>query len=72
MVSVELLKVTHSINDRVKGADGKMEEVRDDVHDVDNKVQGVDDRVQGIGSDVKYISSEVRCVDGKLVQVNLS
>ncbi|KAF8494393.1 hypothetical protein F5888DRAFT_1636100 [Russula emetica] len=52
MASAELLKVTHSVDDRVRGVEGKVEDVRD-VHDVGNgnKVQGVDDRVQGIGID---------------------
>jgi hypothetical protein len=39
MASAELLKVTHSVNGRVRGVDGKVEDICDDVHDVGNKVQ---------------------------------
>ena len=46
MASAELLKITHSV-------DGKVKDVQEDVQDVGNKVQGIDDRLQGIGVDVK-------------------
>ena len=82
MASAELLKVTHSVDDkvtvvddRVRGVEGKVEDVHCDVQDVGNKVQGVDDRMQDIGCDVKDISSEVRIVrevDDKLDQANRS
>ena len=82
MASAELLKVTHSVDgkvtvvdDRVKGVEGKVEDVHCDVQGVGNKVQGVDDRMQDIGCDVKDISSEVRIVrevDDKLDQANRS
>jgi hypothetical protein len=75
MASVELLKMTQSVdgkvmwvNDRVKGVEGKMQDVRDDVQGVD-KVQGVDDRVQDIGKD---ISIRVQGVDDKSDQANRS
>ena len=58
MASAELLKVTHSVDDRVKGVEGNVQEVHDNVLDVSNKVEGVDSRVQG--------------VDHKLDQVNRS
>ena len=79
MASAELLKITRSVDDRVKDVQGDVQDVRGDVQDarcevqdVGNKVQGVSDSVQGIGSDVKVISSEVRGVDEKLDQVNRS
>ena len=76
MASAELLKMTHCVDDRVKSVEGKMQEVRSDVHDVGNKVEGmvqdVDDKVQGIDSDIKHISSGVQGVDDKLDQVNRS
>ena len=69
MASAELLKMTHSVedkvmgvNDRVKGVEGKMQDVRDDVQDVD-------DRVQDIGKD---ISIRVQGVDDKLDHANRS
>jgi hypothetical protein len=39
MASAELLKVTRSVDDRARGVDGKVEDVRDDMHDVGNTVQ---------------------------------
>ena len=75
MASAELLKVTHSVDGKVKGVEGKVEDVHCDVQGVGNKVQGVDDRMQDIGCDVKDISSEVRIVrevDDKLDQANRS
>ena len=65
MASAEQLKMTHSVDDRVRSVEGQ-------VQDVDNKVQGVDDRVQDIDSNVKHISSKVQGVDDKLDQVNSS
>ncbi|KAF8463792.1 hypothetical protein DFH94DRAFT_686684 [Russula ochroleuca] len=76
MASAELLKMTHSVDDgvkgvddRVKGVDGKVQDVHSDVQGVrgdmqhlGNKVQDIDDRVQTIGSNV----------DNKLDQVNRS
>jgi hypothetical protein len=53
MASAELLKITHGVDDRVKGVEGKVQDVRSDVQVVGNKVQGVNDRVQDIGNDVR-------------------
>ena len=86
MASAELLKMTHSIDDKVMNVDdtvneiggkvqdvhGDVQYVRSDMQDVGNKVQRVDDRVQGIANDVKDMSGEVRGVDDKLDQVNRS
>ena len=67
MASAESLKVTHNVDAKVMGVDGrvrdvegKVEGVQDDVQDVGNKVQNVDDSVQVIGSDVNDISCQVR------------
>ena len=87
MASAELLNVTHKVEDkvigvdeRVKGVEGKLQDVRDvvqgvgnkvqdDVRDVGEKVQDVDDRVQDIGKD---ISIKVQSLDDKLDQANRS
>ena len=63
MASAEQLKVTHSVDDRVRGVEGQVQDARDDVQAVGNKVQDVEDRVQGI-------DNNVRVVDDKLDQVN--
>jgi septation ring formation regulator EzrA len=79
MASAEQLKMTHSVDDRVRGVGGQVQDVRDDVQDVrvdvqdargdlqdvGNMVQDVDDRVQGI-------DSNVRGIDDKLDQANRS
>jgi hypothetical protein len=72
MASAEQLKMTHSVDDRVRGVGGQVHDVRvdvqdarDDLRDVGNMVQDVDDRVQGI-------DSNVRGVDDKLDQANRS
>jgi hypothetical protein len=76
MASTEQLRMTHSVDDRVRGIEGQvqgvrddvrgdMQDVRGDVQDVGNKVQDVDDKVQGI-------DNNVRGVDHKLDQANRS
>ena len=65
MASAELLKITHSVDDRVKSVEENVQDVHGNVLDISGKVEGVDNRVQGI-------SSEVRDVDHKLDQVNRS
>jgi uncharacterized protein YoxC len=76
MASVELLKMTHSVDgkvmgvrDDVQGVGNNVQDVRGDVRDVGDKVQDVNDRVQDIGKD---ISIRVQCVDDKLDQANRS
>ena len=83
MASAELLKITHSVDDRVKGVEGNVQEVHSNVLDVgnkvegvdsrvqgvDNRVQGVDNRVQGVDNTLQGISSDVQGVDDKLDQV---
>jgi methyl-accepting chemotaxis protein len=83
MASAELLKMTHDVDDRVKGVDGKVQDVRSDVQDVRSDVQDVRSDVQDVRSDVhdvdhrvqaigSNISSRVQAVDDKLDQVNRS
>jgi archaellum component FlaC len=90
MASAELLKMTRDVDRKVMGVDnsvksveGKVEDVRSDMHDVGNKVQGVEGKVQDVRSDVQdvdhrvqtignNISSRVQGVDDKSMQVNRS
>ena len=62
MASAELLKITHSVGDRVKSAEGHMQVISDNM-------QNVCDDVQGVGKD---ISIRVQGVDDKLDQANRS
>jgi hypothetical protein len=69
MASAEQLKMSHSIDGRVKNVEEKVQDARGDVHDVGIKVQDVDYRVQSVGSN---ISSGVQGVNDRLDQVNRS
>ena len=85
MASVELLKMTQSVDDKVMGVDdrvkdvegkirGDVQEVRDDVHGVRDDVQDIHDKVQDVDDSVqdirKDISVRVQGVDHKLDQAN--
>ncbi len=86
MASVELLKMTNSVDgkvmgvdDKVKGVEGKVQDVLDDVQDVRGDVQDirgdvqdVSDKVRDIDDRVQGIDNNVRGVDDKLVHVNRS
>ena len=65
MASAEQLKMTHGVDDRVRGVGGQVQDLRDGVQDVGDKVQDVEDTVQGI-------DSNVRGVGHKLNQANRS
>ena len=65
MASAEQLKMTHSVDVKMVGVQGQVQDVRDDVQDVGNKVQDVEDKVQGIDRNVQG-------VDDKLDQSNRS
>jgi peptidoglycan hydrolase CwlO-like protein len=65
MASVELLKTTHNVDDRVKGVEGNVLDVRSDVQDVDNKVQRT-------SSQIKRMFNRILGVDNKLDEVNRS
>lgn len=53
MATMEVLRATHSIDDRVRGIDNRVLDIDGRVHAIDNKVHGVDefvvdDRVAGV------------------------
>lgn len=48
MASAELLRMTQSVDDGVKGVERTVQDARDDVQDLGNRVQDVDHRVQGV------------------------
>jgi hypothetical protein len=58
MASAELLRITHSVEEKMIG--------------VDNRVQGVDDKIQGIDDEMKGVGDKVQSVDGKLDDINRS
>ena len=67
MASAELLKMTHGVDDGVKGIDEKVQDVRGDVHDVRDKVQGVEGKVQDLRDDVQGVRGDMHDL-GKKVQ----
>jgi uncharacterized protein YoxC len=72
MASAELLKMTHSVDDRVKGVDGKVQDVHSNVQGVRGDMQDLGDKVQDVDHRVETIGSRVQGVDNKLDQVNRS
>jgi hypothetical protein len=55
MATAQVLKVMHTVDDRVLG--------------VDNRVAGVDDRVAGVGDRVASVDDRVKAIDDKVVAV---
>ena len=55
MATVQALKITHTVDVRVRG-------VTDQVLDVNNRVAGVDDRVAGVDDRVKAVDDKVAAV----------
>jgi hypothetical protein len=72
MASAEQLKMTHGVDDRVRGVGSQVQDVRGDVQGVGNKVQDVGNRVQDVEDSVQGIGSNVRGIDDKLDQANRS
>jgi SMC interacting uncharacterized protein involved in chromosome segregation len=48
MASAEQLKMTHSVDDRVRSVEGQVQDVGNKVQDVDGKVQSIDINVRGV------------------------
>ena len=79
MATAQVLKVGHTVDNRVKevadtllavdnrvgGIDDKVTWVDDRVAGVDNRVAGVDDRVAGVDAKVASIDGRVRAIDDK-------
>jgi hypothetical protein len=58
MATAQILKVTHTVDDRVRG-------VTDKVVRVDNRVAGIDDRVASVDDRVKAVDDKVaEVIDG--------
>ena len=63
MAAAENLKVTHAVDDRVKG-------VADTVAGIDNRVAGVDDRVASVDERVAGVGDQVAGVDERVLGVD--
>jgi len=63
MAAAELMKITHAVDDRVKGIDERIQGVGDNVEDVDHRVRGIDHKVQDIRGDVQGANRKLDQVD---------
>jgi hypothetical protein len=62
MAGAQNLKITHTVDERVRG-------VADTVGSIDNRVAVVDDRVAGVNDRVVIVDDRVKMVDNKVTQV---
>jgi archaellum component FlaC len=76
MSAAQLLKVTHTIDNRLGGIadnvlviDNRVAGVDERVADVDDRVAGVDDRVAGIDERVAGVDDRVTCVDNRVAGI---
>ena len=79
MAMAQVLRVTHTIEERVRGVadtllgvDDRGARIEDGVTNVDERVAGVDDRVAGVDDRVAGVGSRVAGVDNKVDQVQSS
>jgi len=70
MASAEQLKMTHIVDDRVRGVGGQVQDVRGDVQDIGNRVQDVDDKVEDVGNKVQDVEDRVQDIDGNVRSVD--
>jgi hypothetical protein len=66
MVATQNLKVTHNVDERMKGV---AEAIDNKVVIVDERVAGVDDRVASVNKRVVAVDERVKVVDNNLMQV---
>ena len=60
MANAEVLRISHTICDRVEIVDGNVQEVVDKVGDVSDKVQCVDDKVQVVIDGTRGLFSQLQ------------
>ena len=65
MATTEILKATHTVDNRVRGVSDQVVGVDDRVAGVDDRVAGVDDRVAGLDERVRVVADKVsEAIDG--------
>ena len=69
MASVEQLKMTYSVDDRVRGVEGQVQDVHDDVRDVGNKVQHVKTGCKTLAK-IFTVGFKVSTTGSKVLMVN--
>ncbi|KAI0268521.1 hypothetical protein BGY98DRAFT_1101489 [Russula aff. rugulosa BPL654] len=70
MAAAQNLKVTHDVNERMKGVANTVEAIDDKVVVVDERVAGVDDRVAGVDERVAGVDDRVAGVDERVAGVD--
>jgi len=69
MAAAQNLKVTHTVDERVKGVVDAVVVIDDRVAGVDDRVAGVDDRVASVNDRVVTVDDRVRVVDSRVMEV---
>lgn len=69
MAATQNLKVTHNVDERVKGVAITVETIDNKVTSVDERVACLDDRVASVNEGVVAVGDRVEVVDTKLMQV---
>lgn len=63
MAAAQVLKVAHTVDDKVQG-------ISDNVISVDNRVAGIDDRVADVGDKLKLVNEQVTGIDDRVKTVD--
>src|ERR1700755_1971240 len=69
MATAQVLKVTHTVDDEVRGGGNKVLDVNTKVVGVDDRVARVDERVVGIDERVAGVDGHVKAIDDKVAVV---
>ena len=64
MATAQVLKVAHTVDERVRGVGDEVLCVNNTVARVDDRVAGVDDRVASVGEIVKTVDAKVTALVG--------
>jgi hypothetical protein len=69
MAAAQSLKVTHDVNERMKGVGNTVEAIDNKVVGVDERVPGVDERVASVNERLVAVNDAVKLVENNLTQV---
>jgi uncharacterized protein YydD (DUF2326 family) len=69
MAAAQNLRVTHKVDERMKGVANTVEAIDNKVASVDERVAGVDDRVASVNERMVAVDDGVKVVDNNLMQV---
>lgn len=70
MATAQVLKVTHTIDEGVRGVADKVVGVDDRVASVDERVAGVDRRVEGVDSRVAGVNNKLEAIGDRVTSVD--